>query len=95
MKLTFNVTYNDKSAVDTTATTADFVAFEGAYSRSIMNLEADLRLTDVCWLAWRSLSRTGITGLDFNAWLDTVDEVQLIDGEATPAPLEPTANTSA
>lgn len=94
MKITLRVTYNDGSAVDTDATTADLVAFEEHFSRSIARLEVELRLTDVCWLAWRSVSRQGKTAASFDAWLETVEGVELVDSEADPVPLESTASTS-
>ena len=95
MRLTLRVTTLDGSAVDTDATTADLVAFEERFNRSVARLEAELRLTDVCWLAWRSLTRQGKTTAEFGAWLETIDGVELVDGEASPAPLEPTPSTSA
>ena len=95
MRLTLRVTTLDGSAVDTDAKTADLVAFEERFNRSVARLEAELRLTDVCWLAWRSLTRQGKTTAEFGAWLETIDGVELVDGEASPAPLEPTPSTSA
>lgn len=95
MKINLRVSYADGSAVDTAATTADLVAFEEVFSRSVARLEVELRLTDICWLAWQSLTRQGKTAADFKAWLETIDGVELTDGEVTPAPLEPTASTSA
>ncbi len=94
MKVNLRITYADGSAVDTAATTADLVAFEDHFNRSIVNLEAELRLTDICWLAWRSVSRQGKTTADFGAWLDSIDGVELTDGEVEPVPLAPTASTS-
>ena len=93
MKLNLRVTYNDGSAVDTAATTADLVAFEEHFSRSVVRLEVELRLTDLCWLAWASLSRQGQTAADFHAWLGAVDGVELMDAEE-PVPLAPAAPTS-
>jgi len=94
MRLDLRVTYLDGSAVDTAATTADLVAFEESFNRSVARLEAELRLTDVCWLAWTSLTRQGKTSAEFKAWLESIDGVELTDGEASPAPLAPTASTS-
>ena len=90
MRLDLRITYNDGSAVDTAATTADLVAFEEHFNRSVARLEAELRLTDVCWLAWHSQRRKEQTALEFHPWLETVDGVELTDGEASPAPLAPT-----
>lgn len=95
MKITLRVTYNDGAAVDTDATTADLVAFEDQFDRSVIRLETDLRLRDLCWLAWRSLSRQGKTAAEFAPWLETIDGVELVDSEAAPVPLESTASTSA
>jgi hypothetical protein len=93
MKLDLRITYADGSAVDIAATTADLVAFEEHFNRSVVTL-ADPRLTDICWLGWRSVTRQGKTTADFASWLDSVDDVSLTDGEATPPPLEQTASTS-
>lgn len=95
MRLDLRITYNDGSAVVTPATTADLVAFEEHFDRSVVNLQSELRLTDICWLAWRSTTRQGGTSAEFGTWLESVDGVELIDGEADPVPLDQTASTSA
>lgn len=94
MRVDLRVTYNDGSAVDAVASTADLVAFEEAFDRSVVHLDTDLRLRDICWLAWKSLTRQGKTSAEFTAWLETIDGVELVDGEANPVPLESTASTS-
>ena len=93
MKLNLRITYADGSAVDTAATTADLVAFEETFDRSVVRLETELRLRDLCWLAWRSLTRQGKTAADFHAWLETIDGVELVDAEE-PAPLASTPSTT-
>ena len=90
MRINLRITNNDGSAVETAATTADLVAFEEHFSRSVARLEAELRLTDICWLAWQSPRRQQQTSLDFHPWLETIDGVELTEGEANPAPLAPT-----
>lgn len=90
MRINLRITNNDGSAVDTAATTADLVAFEEHFSRSVARLEAELRLTDICWLAWQSQRRQQQTSLDFHPWLETIDGVELTESEASPAPLAPT-----
>ena len=50
----------------------------------IVDCGADFRLTDACWLAWHALKRTSKTGLDFDAWLDTVDNVEIGEGKIVP-----------
>ena len=90
MRLDLRITSNDGSAVETSATTADLVAFEEHFSRSVARLEVELRLTDICWLAWHSQRRKDMTALEFHPWLETIDGVELSDGEAEPVPLAPT-----
>lgn len=94
MKLELKVTYNDGSAVSTDATTADLVAFEERFNRSVARLESELKLTDICWLAWRSMTRQKKTAADFGDWLESIDGVELTDSEEEPVPLESTASTS-
>ena len=84
MRIEFTITYADGTAAEATASVADQVAFEQATDRSIARLADDFRLTDACWLAWHSLHRTGKTQLGFDAWLDTVDNVQIGQGRIVP-----------
>ena len=84
MRINFQITYADGTAAEATASVADQVAFEQATDRSIARLADDFRLTDACWLAWHSLHRTSKTPLDFDAWLDTVDNVEIGQGRIVP-----------
>jgi hypothetical protein len=88
LRIQFTITYADGTAAEATASVADQVAFEQAHDRSIARLADDFRLTDACWLAWHSLKRTGKTGSDFDAWLESVDNVEI--GESKIVPLEGT-----
>ena len=88
MRIEFTITYADGTAAEATASVADQVAFEQQHDRSIARLADDFRLTDACWLAWHSLHRTGKTGLDFDAWLESVDNVEI--GQDRIVPLETT-----
>lgn len=93
MKLNLRVTYNDGSAVPADATTADLVAFEETFNRSVARLEIELRLTDICWLAWKSLTRQQKTGADFTAWLETVEGVELVEDDEDLVPLDSSPST--
>lgn len=89
MRLSLRVSYLDGSAVDVVTSAADLVRFEEAFSRSIAKLETELRFTDLAWLAWHALKRQGKTGLDFDAWIDTLDSVEFgSPEEAEIVPLE-------
>ena len=84
MRIQFTITYADGTAAEATASVADQVAFEQATDRSIARLADDFRLTDACWLAWHASHRTGKTGLGFEEWLDTVDNVEIGQGRIVP-----------
>ena len=92
MRINMKVAMLDGSAVDVSASTADLVAFEREWDRSVARFSDDFRLTDFCWLAWHACKRTGKTTADFNAWLELVDEVNA-DGEGELVPLGTTQPT--
>lgn len=79
MKLNLRVTYNDGAAADVTASAADLVAFEQKWDRSVIKLGDDIRITDLCWLAWHSTKRTKPDTADFESWLETIDMVTAAD----------------
>ena len=89
MHINFTVQYVDGSATGAVASVVDQVAFEREHDKSIAVISSDFRLTDICWLAWHSLHRTGKTTETFDAWLERVDEVVI--GEAEIVPLETAA----
>ena len=84
MRIQFTITYADGTAAEATASVADQVAFEQAHDRSIARLADDFRLTDACWLAWHSLMRTSKTSATFDAWLESVDNVEIGQGKIVP-----------
>lgn len=84
MRINFTITYADGTAAEAVASVADQVAFEQATDRSIARLADDFRLTDACWLAWHALHRTGKTSAEFDAWLETVEGVEIGQGRIVP-----------
>lgn len=84
MHINFQVKYVDGSTVEAVASIVDQVAFEREHDKSIATISSDFRLTDICWLAWHSLNRTGKTTETFDVWLGRVDEVIIGDGEIVP-----------
>jgi hypothetical protein len=93
MRFPLRVTYTDGSAVDIVTAAADSVRFEERYDRSIVKLSDAPRYTDMVWLAWAALSRTKQTSLDWDSWLDTVEEVSVGSGSADVVPLETSPHT--
>jgi len=76
MKINLRVTLNDKSVNEVAATARDLVAFEDKFTKSVAALETDFRITDLLWIAWHWLKRTGATNLEFDDWCDTVDQIE-------------------
>ncbi len=93
MRMALTVQYLDGSAATVMTAAADLVKFEERFNRSVAKLETELRLTDLCFLAWHALRRTGQTGLEFDAWLDTLATVEPGGGDTEVIPLESTAPT--
>jgi hypothetical protein len=82
LKIHLRVKFNDGQSHDADAVFADFVAFERTWNRSVAQLENDLRLTDLAWLAWHSEKRRGLTQEPFDpTWLNTVELVEPRDTE--------------
>ena len=81
--------------MEAVARTVDLVAFENEFDRPMFRLVSDRRFGHMCWVAWTCLHRQGIVDAEFGPWLETVDTVALVDSEASPVPLAPTASTSA
>lgn len=78
MKIALRVTYNDGKTSDVEAVFADFVSFERAWQRSIAKFEAEIRLTDLAWLAWSAETRAKNTAAKFDPdWISTVQNVEI------------------
>lgn len=88
MRMALSVKYLDGSAANVRTSAADLVKFEERFDRSVAKLETELRLTDLCWLAWHALARTKQTPLGFDEWLDTLDSVEPGTEETEIVPLE-------
>ena len=89
MKIALEITFNDSRKVKSDAVFADFVSFERTWNRSVANLETEIRLTDIAWLAWHSEKRRGNTTSQFDPdWLNTVETVQIAEDENGDSPLE-------
>ncbi len=88
MKIAMTVTYNDGTTSDVEAKFADFVSFERTWQRSVARFEAEIRLTDLAWLAWSAESRAKNTTLKFDPdWIATVQEVAIRETEEGAGPL--------
>lgn len=46
------------------------------------------------YLGWASLNRAGKESLDFETWLDQIDDVEDVDGDVPPTPEDQSGDTS-
>lgn len=77
MKINLRLQYESGEAKEVTCSAADLVAFEDKFDRSVAKLEAEFRLTDLLWLAWKSETRRKATTKDFEKWLDEIDSINV------------------
>ncbi len=74
MKINLEITYNDGTKKAVSALAIDIVAFEAEFDMSMANLEKNVKLTHLFWLAWHVENRQG-NAKDFNTWLKDVEIV--------------------
>jgi hypothetical protein len=88
MKLQMKVTFVDGEEKVVTAQFPDFVSFERTWQRSVARFEQELRLTDLAWLAWSSLTRAKLASKKFDPdWIETVANVEVVESTSD-TPLE-------
>jgi hypothetical protein len=81
MKINLQVEYNNKPGEpkEVTCLASDMVKFESHFDISIANLERDLKITHLLFLAWASELRTKSTAKAFDEWIDEVVSVAAAD----------------
>lgn len=88
MRIPLEVTHTNGVVESCIAEYPDLCAFEEHFSRSVLRLNTELRLTDLGFLAWHALQRVGKHTLDFAEWNLTVAVVQSTDEDVDLVPLE-------
>lgn len=80
MKLTIKVKCFDLDESTTTTSVSDFLKWEKENApRKIGDLANGFGLGDVAYLAWASMTRAGLIASSFEEWVETVDELELLD----------------
>ena len=81
MKINLQVEYSDKPGEpkEVTCLASDMVKFETHFDISIANLDKNLKITHLLFLAWASEARTKATAKTFEEWIDTVLSVAAAD----------------
>lgn len=81
MQVNLKVKFSDETELDISATAADLVAFETKFDLSVAQLEKNVKLTHLLFLAWNQQRRTGATKLEFEKWVDGVDSIEAADSK--------------
>lgn len=79
MNFNLSVVYSDGTTRDVVGKAVDIVAFEQKFDISMANLQKEVKLTHLFFLAWHAEHRTGNTKDEFEKWLDSVDMVQAVE----------------
>jgi hypothetical protein len=79
VKINLDITFTDGVKKLITCNAADMVAFEDKFDISVAKLSGEPRIGWMFFLAWHSEKRTKQTELDFDKWLETVEQVGASD----------------
>jgi len=79
MNFNLQIVYSDGTTRDVIGKAVDIVAFEQKFDMSMANLQNNVKLTHLFFLAWSVEHRTGNTKDDFDKWIESVDMVQAAD----------------
>jgi hypothetical protein len=88
MRIALEVEYTNRSKESCIAEYPDLCAFEEKFNRSVLKLNTELRLSDLGFLAWHSMKRTGKHVLEYIDWSNTVSVVRATDEDTEIVPLE-------
>lgn len=94
MKLTIKVSYRTPAAeqvTDTVTTTiATVAAWERKFKRRVSDLQGGIGVDDLMFMAWHQLTVHKREGRDYDSWLNSVEEFDVLEVAQT----NPTAATA-
>ena len=86
MQIAMKVTHADGSEAEVTAKASDLIAFERHFdkSMSVFGDPNNTRIEYVMWLAWHTTKKAKGTDLEFEPWVDSIDQITVGDsGESS------------
>lgn len=82
MREKLEVTYQSGEVETVIAFYPDFVKFEERFDRNpVITSWENYRVTNQAFLAWAALTREKRITADWEAWLDTIENVKILDDE--------------
>lgn len=79
--LKVNVTYDDGKELEVKVTPAVQVAFEREYGMGLAKASQDMRNEYMYFLAWKALQLTGNETSDFDTFVGTIEDVDIVRSE--------------
>jgi len=83
MKLTIKVSYRTPAAepvTDTVTTSiATVAAWERKFKRRVSDLQGGIGVDDLMFMAWHTLTAQKREGRDYDSWLNSVDEFDVVE----------------
>jgi hypothetical protein len=81
MRINLQVEFSNKigEPKEVVCLASDMVKFESQFNLSIANLEKELKITHLLFLAWSSEVRTKSTTKSFDEWVDEVESISASD----------------
>ena len=77
--IVLKIEFADDTTKEVSTSAADLIAFEERFDMSIAQLEKNIRMTHLFFLAWHASKRTGATKEDFEKWVEGVGMVTIGD----------------
>lgn len=94
MREKLEVTYQNGDVETVIAFYPDFVKFEERFDRNpIVTTFEQYRVTNQGFLAWAALTREGRINTEWETWLNTIENVKILDEDMVHNPLESNQDT--
>lgn len=71
------IRFIDGTSREATAIVADLMAFEDKFDKSVADFSKGVRLSWLVFIAWKAENRTKATTLDFDAYAETIEAVEV------------------
>jgi hypothetical protein len=77
--IVLTIIFADDTKKEVTTATADLIAFEQKFDKSVSVLQHDYRLTYLVFIAWNALKRQGEVSDEFDDFVNRVAGVEVSD----------------
>jgi hypothetical protein len=77
-QINLRIVLSDGTTLEVVTSAGDLVKWESYFDLGIDKLE---KITHLLYLAWLAVKRLQKTSLDFDAWIDTVSNVEVDDSK--------------